>query len=183
MTLVRVEAPLDYPVSLDEAKANCRVDHDDDNLLISALIAAATARAERETGRAFSTQVWDWIGTAFPAGEIVIPLGPIVEVIEVSYRDGDGGEQVVDPALYRVDTAASDGLLVPVSGWPAAADVPGAVRVRFEVGQGADEDVRQAILLMVGHWYEHREDASSESLQSIPLGSAALLGLHRRMFV
>jgi hypothetical protein len=40
-----------------------------------------------------------------------------------------------------------------------------------------------AILLLVSHWYEHREEVSELSLKNIPLGVNALLDTERiRMF-
>lgn len=183
MTLVRVLAPVEYPVTVDDVKANSRIDGDDENVLIAGLISAAVARAEMETGRAFAPQTWRMVVDQFPAGEIVIPLGPIAGHVEITYADADGGEQVVPPDDYTVDTASADGRVIPTGSWPTAAGTVGSVAVQFEVGADCPEDVRQAILLMVGHWFEHREDASDKPLAAIPYGVTALLSLHRRMFV
>lgn len=51
-------APLVEPITLDEAKLHLKVDSADDNTLISALIITARELAERETKKAFITQVW-----------------------------------------------------------------------------------------------------------------------------
>lgn len=183
MTLVRALAPVEFPITLQDVKANSRIAVDDENLLINGLIAAAVARAEMETGRAFAPQSWDYVLDAFPIGDIVIPLGPISDHVEITYDDTDGGEHVISPDDYYVDTASADGRIVPIGDWPTAADKPNSVRVRFEVGATCPEDVRQSLLLMVGHWMEQRETASEKPLHHIPLGAGALLSLHRRMFV
>lgn len=183
MTLIRISGPTVYPVTLDEAEANSRIEPGGQDLHLLGLIAAATARVETETGRAFSEQTWEWVMDAFPAGEIVIPAGPIKSVISVIYTDAAGNQVTVPEADYRVDTVSDDGRVIPVSGWPAAGPGPNAVRVRFVLGQDCPADVKQAILLLVGHWTQNREDASEEGLRSIPYGVKALLGLHRRMFV
>jgi hypothetical protein len=39
---------------------------------------------------------------------------------------------------------------------------------------------KQAMLLMIGHWYEHRE-AAGASLQQAPLGAEALLWMDRNV--
>lgn len=184
MTLKRVQSPVEYPISIDDVKANSHITEADDDLLIAALIAAAVARAEMETGRAFSPQAWVLYLDGFPAGAIVIPLGPISDHVEITYDDAEGGEIEIPPDNYRVDTASADARIVPVGDWPAAAAQINAVRVRFEVG--ADEcpdDVRRALLMMVGHWHERRETASEKPLAEVPYGASAVLGLHRRMFV
>jgi len=183
MTLVQVLPPIEMPVTLEDAKAHLRVVGDQEDLLIVALIAAALARAERESGRAFAPQSWQLVLDGFPDDEIVIPLGPVEDGVNITYVDDEGGEQAVSPDLFNVDTVASDARVVPVDGWPEAADVPNAVRVQFDLGGTCPEDVRIAILLMVAHWFQNREDASETALAAIPLGSAHLLALHRRMFV
>ena len=184
MNLTLVTPAAWSPVTIQEVCENSRIDHGEEDSLIQGMIVGAVAHVERLTGRVIGAQTWEAVADGFPAGDLTFDLGPIVSVTSVTYLDADGNTQTIDAADYRVDTVSASGRISPVGGWPTAGEYPNAVRVRFVAGvNAADADVRQAILLMVGHWYEHREDASSESLQSIPLGSAALLGLHRRMFV
>jgi uncharacterized phiE125 gp8 family phage protein len=183
MTLVRALVPVEYPITPEDVKANSRIDSNDEDLLINGLIAAAVARAEMETGRAFAPQSWDLVLSAFPDGDIEIPLGPISDHVEITYADEGGGEQTISPDDFYVDTASADGRIVPVDSWPVAADRPNSVRVHFEVGATCPNDVKQALLLMVGHWYAQRETASDKPMQEVPLASTGLLALHRRMFV
>ncbi|MCX8641677.1 MULTISPECIES: head-tail connector protein [unclassified Gilliamella] len=42
-----------------------------------------------------------------------------------------------------------------------------------------EPDVKIAILLAVGYWYQQREDVTSEQLYSVPLGFNALLNSYR----
>jgi hypothetical protein len=60
MSLRLITAPTDKPVTLDEAKAQCRQDTasmgTDEDAILNAYIAAATAYVERYTGRALMTQ-------------------------------------------------------------------------------------------------------------------------------
>ena len=68
-----------------------------------------------------------------------------------------------------------------------ATDAPGAVTLTMVAGYGAAADVpysiRQAILLMVAHWFVNREAASPVSLKELPLGVAALLSPYRRTWL
>ena len=58
MSLQLITPPAIEPVTLAEAKAHLKVDTTDDDTLITSLIAAARARAEWHTRRAFITQGW-----------------------------------------------------------------------------------------------------------------------------
>jgi hypothetical protein len=77
MSLQLNTPPAQEPVTLAQAKAWLRVESGtDEDDLIAALIAAARARAEWHTGRAFVTQGWTlWLDRAAPV--IGIPLPPL----------------------------------------------------------------------------------------------------------
>jgi len=62
MSLQLLSPPAIEPVTLSDAKLHLKVDVADDDALITRLLAAARARAEWHTGRAFITQSWiQWI--------------------------------------------------------------------------------------------------------------------------
>jgi uncharacterized phiE125 gp8 family phage protein len=178
MTLIRITAPASYPVTVDEAKANGRIEYTAEDTLITGYIAAATAYAERYTGRVFVSQTWELVMDEFPDSEITVDLGPIVSVTSIKYLDGDGVEQTIDAADYTVDTASASGRIAPVDSWPAAKEVLNAVRVRFVVGAGVPDEIKQAIILMVEHFNEYRDGTGVLSPAVF-----ALLDLERRMFV
>ena len=184
MTLRRVDDPT-LLVTVEQARANSRIDSDVEDDLIEAQIRAATAYAERWCGTAFVPQTWEQVLDAFPANaaEIDLEIGPITSVTSIKYDDPDGVEQTVDPANYRVDTVSRRGWVMLSEGavWPETMATINAVRVQFVVG-AADEDVKQAVLLVVDHWYQNR-GASGEKVEELPFGVAALLNLHRRLFV
>lgn len=183
MSLVLV-APGALAVSVEAVKANLRVDNDAEDALIEGLIRAATAHAERWTGIAFEAATWDMYLDAFPSAEIAIPLAPLVSVTSVSYVDADGALQTVSASDFTVDSASRDGWIVPADGfsWPAMMATINAVTIRFVAGRGTPEDAKQAIHLLVGHWYANREAATEPQRHEIPMGVNALLNLHRRLF-
>lgn len=184
MTLIKITGPATSPVTATEAKANGRIDHTEEDTLITSLIAAATAHAEKMTGLAFVSQTWELVLDEFPEGEITVDLGPITSVTSIKYLDADGVEQTMDAADYVVDTASLSGRISAPDGWPTAQETLNAVRVRFVTGAGAPEDVKQAILLLTEHWYENRAAVVTGTIStSLPLTAEALLSLHRRMFV
>ncbi|MGD9879022.1 MAG: head-tail connector protein [Hyphomicrobiaceae bacterium] len=188
-SLSLVTAPSAEPVTLAEAKAHLRVEPDEmeaDNLIRS-LIASARAHVENETGRALMAQTWDLRLDCWPiTGYITLPKPPLQSVTHVKYYDTAGVQQTWSPALYQV----ANGLpprLAPIDGevFPTLATMKlNAIEVRFVAGyvsaELVPEPIRQAIKLLVGHWYEFREEVVvGAAVNSIPSGVAALLFTHR----
>lgn len=164
MGLKRLTAPAEEPVSLDEAKAHCRVvGSEDDALFTGVIIPAARELAEHRTGRALVQQQWELTLPAFPAAAIDMPKPPLFSVQSVKYVDAAGDIQTLAPAAYSVHTSALIGLISPTIGtsWPAAREQLDAVSIVFTAGYGAAADVPSGIkawmLLAIGALYEHRE--------------------------
>ncbi len=169
MRLFRETSPAALPVSLAEAKAHLRVDHNTDDVLISSYIAAATEALDGRDGllgRALVTQRWRLVLDAFPAGPIVLPLPPLRSVVALTYNPLDGSSAVtMSPSAYSVAGIgdADKATISPAAGlrWPSTSASPGAVSVSFEAGYGDADDVpapiRAAILQHVGTLYESRE--------------------------
>ena len=42
--------------------------------------------------------------------------------------------------------------------------------------------VRQAILMIVGYWFDQRNTASADPMKDVPYGADALLRMNRRMY-
>lgn len=166
MALILVTAPTAEPVSLAEAKLHLRVDATDEDTMISSLITAAREYCENFQGRAYVEQTWELVLDAFPAGDYIeLPRPPLRSVVSLTYTDSAGAATVWDPANYIVDTASQPGRLVLAydKTWPSVTLQPaGGIKVRFTAGYGTGASavparVKQAMLLLIGHWYEHRE--------------------------
>ena len=186
--LVRTASPASTPVTTAEAKAQLRIDHNDDDAFIAALIEAATSHVDGWSGilgRALLTQTWRGSLDAFPEDReaIDVPLLPLQSVTAITYVDGDGTTQTLDPAVYRVlDNGTERGAIAPAFGeaWPETQDRLQAVTVTFVAGYGAAADVpqaiRQAILLLVSHWYERRVVVEMGTVSAeMPYGVQAML--------
>jgi uncharacterized phiE125 gp8 family phage protein len=162
-----VEAPGSLPVSLDEAKAHLRVEHSEDDLLIAAQLAAATAYLDGWSGilgRCLVAQSWARAFSAFPAcDEIHLPF-PDATSVAVTYRPpGASVDTTLSSALYEVVRTARGDVIRLVSGatWPATEDLAAAVTITATYGYGTAADVpasiRAALLLMIGDLYRYRE--------------------------
>jgi uncharacterized phiE125 gp8 family phage protein len=176
--------PDNEPVTLEEAKLHCRVDTDDDDDLIGSLITAAREYCEGFQNRAYVSQVWELWLDGFPATPFDIPKPPLLSIDSIKYYDTDNTEYDFDD--YYADTESTPGRLELnyLESWPSVTlrDING-VCITFTAGYGDADDVpqsvKQAILLLVGHWYENREQGSPTELKDIPLGVSSLLWMDR----
>ncbi len=191
MALVLVTPPSTEPISLSEAKTHLRVENTDDDTFISALITAARETVETITRRALVTQTWDYILDDWPDGDtITLPLPPLQSVVSVTYKDKDGNIQTFANSNYVVDTASEPGRLVLTddANWPSDELYPaGAITVEFTAGYGAatavPQSLKQAMLLLIGHWYENREAVAVTGAipKEMPLAVDALLWPYRML--
>jgi uncharacterized phiE125 gp8 family phage protein len=192
VALKLVTAAETYPVTLTEAKAQCRVDHSTDDALLTLFIKAATEYAESFLGRALIDQTWNLYLDSFPAGEIEIPLPPLIEVVGVFYLDADDVEQEFAVASYVVDSASEPArITLAASGaWPAISTNANAVRIEFRAGYldsssppvaAVPFDIKAAILLHIGALYAHREEVVvGQAAVLLPWGADALLRRKRK---
>jgi uncharacterized phiE125 gp8 family phage protein len=183
---VRVIAPTAQPITLAQAKAQVRVDFADEDALISALIEAATDHVDGWTGvlgRALMTQTWELSLDKFPKGAINLPLGPCRQIVAVTYVAANGSTQTVSSADYTTDLNPVEGWVIPkTTGWPTTMETANAVTVRWVAGYATAADVpaglKQAILLLVAHWYQNRELIGQG--QALPFTVSALLAPYKR---
>lgn len=184
MSLVVSTPPTEWPVTLQEAKGHLRVTGDDDNNYVTALIKAATAYAEEFTRRKFIDTSLTMTTDAWP-DPWELPFSPLDSVTSVKYYDVDDAQQTWTSTNYQVDSLGEPGTVTidPDSTYPTLSDLINAVETIYKVGYGAAADVpegiKQAILLLVGHWYENREAYTEAKLTKVPLAVEALLWQYR----
>lgn len=189
-SLTLVTAPTVEPVSLAEAKDHLRVDGDDEDTLIEALVGAARAWVEETYGRALTTQTWDLALNGFPRCRwISIPRAPLQSVTSLTYYDEDlSTSTVFSSANYQVDTLRTPGVLALKNNvfWPTDTLRPSSgVVVRFVAGYGATaasvpEPIKQAIKLLAGTMYLHREtEVTGTIVARIGFAADALLASYR----
>jgi len=180
-------APTEEPITRAEAKLHLRVDPDltTDDSLIDALIKAARSSAENFTRRQFITATFELRFDIFP--NVIFPLRPPLQsVTEIRYIDTDGNPQVLDPQLFQVDIFSTVGRILPVESesFPDTDEVVSAVTVEYKAGFGlavsVPDDIKAAMLLTIGHLYEHREDVLvGVTASQLPTGTKDLLFPYR----
>lgn len=192
MALKLYTAPAEEPVTLAEAKVQCRVDSDltTEDTLINGFITAARIAVENIARRALVTQTWELVLDDWPDSPFEIPRPPLASIVSITYKDENGVQATVSSADYVVDTDSAPGrvALKSTASWPTVTLYPIAgVRVRFTAGFGAAAAVpwtyKLATLLLVGHYYENRAaiETSGAMPKEVPFGVEALLWQDRAM--
>lgn len=163
------------PLTTDEAKLHLRIDVDDENDLIDALIASARSIAEKRMGRALMTQQWKLSLERFPecAIPIVLPIPPFVSVDSIVYVNEDGTEISMDDSLYKTyEDSMSRCVLHPIFGelWPSTRRCLDAVRITFTAGyanaQSVPDPIKSWMKIMIGTLYANREAVVSGATQA-----------------
>lgn len=174
-SLVRYTAPASEPVTLAEAKVQCRVDTSDDDAYITSLIVAARTYVEDILDISIMGQTWEARYDAFPLWEIILPRPPMASgTVTVTYRDEGGQTQSISSATnaFQTDVYATPGRIYPnyQDVWPAVRGDENSVVVRWSAGYAGNvpQTIKHMIMLLVAHWYETRQPVSQGSQMPIP---------------
>ena len=193
--LKRIEVPAINPVSLSEAKLDCRVDHDAEDSLIESLISAATAFADAPNGvigKALISQQWALsVKYSDRYARIDLPVTPAVEIDSISYFDPENIEQSLSPENFYLYGEEDWAYIEPKLGtnWPATADRLDAITITYTAGFGeaatdVPETIRQLIRLMIVHWYTNRSAVVTGTIATqIPMAAQSLISLNRKGWV
>ena len=95
--------PTVEPVTLTEAKLQCRVDVADDDALITRLISAARSRAEQITQRSIAEQSLTLYLDEFPTDAIELLKGPVNTITSVKYYNDAGVLTTITSTNYALD--------------------------------------------------------------------------------
>ncbi len=188
---IRTVAPATYPVTAAEVKAQLQIDSGDTtwDTLIDNLIAAATSYLDGYSGilgRCIISQTWEARFGCFES-EFELPF-PDVSAVVVKYYDASDTLQTYSSSYYQLVQEAC-GSVVSVyltSTWPAVTlNREDKVVITMTVGYSSvPAAIKQAILLMVGHWFANRETVNVGNIVSeLPFGATALLAPYRRVGV
>jgi len=175
-----ITPPSEEPVSLERAKLHLRVDDDAEDDLITALITAARQYTESHTSKRWVSQglrltLPEWCcGAGDECGVLRLPCEPVSSVESVKYYATTGTlTTLVAGTDYQTWLDHFPPLVAPAPSktWPTVETGRlGAIQIEFTAGYAdaasVPENVKSAVLLCVGHWYEHRGD--SDDPNAIP---------------
>jgi uncharacterized phiE125 gp8 family phage protein len=186
MSAILLTAPAVEPVSLAEAKAFLRVEHNDDDDVIEALASASRIHVETQTRRALVTQGWRLSFNVWPEdGRVPVVPGPLQELTAARVYDFNGTAHAVDVQNFVPDVATSALAFAP---WavPAPGRIAAGIELDVMVGYGdaatdVPEPLRQAVRLLIAHWYENRGLAALGTVTVLPSTVAALIAPYRTL--
>ena len=184
--LVRETAPADLIVSVLEAKEHLRIDSTftADDSYIQTLIEAASDDASNMTRSAMMTTDYQLNLDEFP-DYFDLQLGQVTGVDTIRYFDTNNNLQTLASSEYDVDSIIQPGRVYKSKdgSWPSTYNKPNAVIVDFSAGWTDASEVpnaiKHAILMIVGHLYENRQDVSDRTYKQVPKGAEYLLGPYR----
>lgn len=176
-----------FPVTLVEARAQCRVTSTDEDTLIEGYVRAATRHVENALSLSIAEQTWKLTLDEF-SDAIELLRGPVVSVQSVQYVDEDGVTQTLDADLYTVDLTSDQQWLVRNSDatYPSLLDGVNAVAITYTAGMGTvPDDLKHAILMLIAHWHSSRAATETGNVipREVPFATAALIQPYRRVLV
>ena len=164
MVYKRIVKPAVFPVTLEEAKANARIEHSEEDLLIQGMLEAASEHCERIQSKAYGLQSWQAAFEHFPLfPKVLLRKAPFHSLKKFYYLNAlsqevlfqEGTDFMVDDTGLFARIILLDGFSFPTD--PASGN---CFRVEFDCGNDVMSDVdrtaRQAILMLVAHWYDNR---------------------------
>ena len=165
MALVLTSGRAIESVTLAEAKAHMRIDGTAEDMLTSSLIITSRLHIEAALGLALITQGWSYFIDAWPpARELNLPLRPVQSITAVRLYAADESVETLPADTYLLDGAGTPARLVRHGNltWPKPSRAANGIEIAFVAGYGdtaasVPAPIRQSILLLVAHWYEHRE--------------------------
>jgi uncharacterized phiE125 gp8 family phage protein len=184
MMLTEVTPVPSLALPVEEMKDHLRLGSGfaDDGLqdgLIETYLRAAMAAIEGRIGKMLFQRRFLWVLECWRDDEQALPVAPVTGIVSVTLVDAAGGTVVVRAASYRLipdlhrPRLAGKGTSLPV--------IPseGSVKVLFDAGFGAawtdiPVDLRQAVLLLAGEFYEHRHDDGTQ-VAGLPFGVVTLI--------
>lgn len=133
-----VTPPVGSLISLEEIKADLRIDGDDFDSELPSWIASAIEKLQDEARLQFLTATWTLYRSSFPQRELPIWKAPVQSVESIEYVNPHGELQGIDPEDCRLSDRDWPRIVTPQLGtrWPRTAMLPDAVRVTFRAGYG-----------------------------------------------
>ena len=185
-SFVRTTDAASEPITLTEAKDQLRETGSAEDTYINTLIKTARQFAEEKTGRGLLAQTWKATldNGSLPTDSIIeLPRPPLQSVTEITYVDSDGATQTLSTDNYTVDSLSEPGRIM-FEDMPNIKSTINALTVEYVAGYSDASEVpagiKQAILILVEHWFDFREAVVAGTITSkVPISADDLLDMNR----
>lgn len=163
------------PVTLEQAKAQCRKTDDSEDVLIAGYIVAAREWVENYTNHILVSRT---ITETFQTwGDyLALRYRPIIDLGDIAYIDAAGDAAEYEGGVLRAFTYPARVYAPSGSAFPSVG-TDGSISVPYIAGY-ADGDIPQAfvqaVLMLVGHWYGTRSGVSVDEMKEVPLAVKSL---------
>ena len=176
-------APTVEPITASEAKLHCRVTDSTDDAKFAELITAAREYADAVTGQAYASQTITAACDFFPVvNRIELPKGPATALTSVIYTDADGVETNITTDVALDDFSIKPAIVLkPDKSWPGDSLYSvNPIKIVYVAGAAPSKHIKAAMLFLIGHWYENREEVviGQESF-TVPMAAEAILQQNR----
>jgi uncharacterized phiE125 gp8 family phage protein len=163
--LRRITAPVQEPVTLDEAKQFMRIAYSAEDDLITTLITAARQAAEDFLNASFILQRWQFSVQGEVSECILLPRGPVISLISVERSDDYGQTFMLLPlADFLVET---DG-----ESLRASVACGSLLRITYDAGYALDAtsvsaQLKQALLRHIAVLFDTRAEQRAIDISGI----------------
>lgn len=171
-----ITEPTAEPIELSNVKQFLRIDHMDEDLLISGMISAAREHSETFTRRSLALKKYELTVNDFRE-RISLPKPPFVSLDKIIVKDIDGNELIVSD--YLISGSEYIDLLIE---WPNVELYPvDAIKIQYQSGyEELPKPIEQAMLLMISHFYTNRETVVvGTSVAKMPFSVETLLNPYK----
>ncbi len=194
MKTAKTSGPSAYPLDLDDIKDHLRIPQGEtaEDDLLGGLRDAAIEYAEAVTNRKLITQEWKVYYNDWPDEDYFeIPYPPLQSVAStgVVYTNSTNNSTTYGSTKWATDIVSEPGRLVreyEEDNWPSTATLHNnnPIEISFTCGyttkSNVPQSIRQAMLLIIGHLYENREEtAMGDVLTRVPMAARSLLAPYR----
>lgn len=185
MTPYLLVPPAAEPLTLAEAKAWLRLDSNDEDTTVSALIVAARMAVEQAARRLLVHQSWRIVADRWPDdGVLRLPLAPVAAITAIRVRDAEGTPQTVSPAAYRAELKRDPARLVLTAPVPLPGLATSGIEIDVTAGFSASpaevpEPLRHAMRLLLARWFDNRGDIAADAA-TLPADVALLVSPYCR---
>ena len=162
---IRGYATVTTDVATFSVDVNINLGDTTEDAYLNALITTARKYCEGYQNRAYITQTWEMsFDYWFDNDVIAIPKGNLQSITSIIYKDYAGTNTTISATDYVVSTRGVLGCVCPAynKSWVTFTAYPlDAIVIKFVCGYGATastvpETVKQAMYLLISHWYENR---------------------------